>query len=96
VTIVIPFPGRHRVGHAQKVATMLKGSRSEREAFHILSRAADTFQRQMTAAGVPIACVAPETRSYLVAIGLECQRQGAKWMPILSPTSGSSPAAEGG
>ncbi len=82
MTDIIPFPSGIRVGHARKIAIMLKRARSEREAYHIIRRAISTFERQMAAAAIPEEGVSRERHHFLLAIDRQCRQQGSKWTAV--------------
>ncbi len=80
---VIPFPANLRTGHAKKVAEQLAQARTNREADSRLTRACQTMQRQMRAAGIPEAEIDRQHQTFLRAISVECDRIRARWSPVL-------------
>lgn len=80
---VIPFPARHRTGHAARVATSLSNAASQKDADWRLSRAVDAMRGQMERAGVRPDQAEREVRSFLIAINHECARIGSPWSPVI-------------
>uniref|UniRef100_UPI003BA861D4 DUF6074 family protein n=1 Tax=Stappia sp. TaxID=1870903 RepID=UPI003BA861D4 len=80
---VIPFPGRHRTGHAARVANSLSNSASQKDADWRLSRAVDAMRNQMAKAGVHSDQIEREVRSFLILVNHECTRIGSSWSPVI-------------
>ncbi|OQP84202.1 hypothetical protein BTR14_20585 [Rhizobium rhizosphaerae] len=88
---IIPFPSRHRIGHAGKVARQLAKARTNREADAILSKALEAHCRQMTRAGIAATDIEKERHGFKVAIRIECEKIDAAWVPNLEPLSSGTP-----
>lgn len=92
-TNIIPFPAAKRVGHAGRVARLLAEARTVKHADAILTRACETFVRQMSRAGFTVGTMERERADFLKAIASECYRIGAPWTPCLPETSRHSDGA---
>ena len=82
---VIPFPGRRRLGHANRIAIQLSKARTQREANHIVSRATATFWRQMLSAGVTEVETSREIREFLIAVNRQCATLDSAWQTHVPP-----------
>lgn len=71
--VVIPFPARHRVGKARRVAEVLIGKRG-RDADTYWRRTVETMLNQMERAGVPRAEAERQARDFFDAVQGEMHR----------------------
>lgn len=83
MTSFIPFPSKHRRGHAQKIAVQLARARSNREADHFLIRALDIHERHLREAFAPEATIKSERIDFIVLIHEECRKMRSHWYPAI-------------
>lgn len=90
--VVIPFPARHRVGKARRVAEVLSGKRG-RDADTYWHRIIRTMLDQMERAGVPRAEAERQARDFFDAVQGELDRMAYATRSSGSGPSGSGPSA---
>lgn len=91
---IIPFPSFLRLGHAKKVALLLAGAKTNKDADWRLNRAMAAHYRQMENAGLSVEDVEKQRRDYLFAIHCQCVVIESKWLPNLpSRKNGTSGGA---
>lgn len=87
--VVIPFPARHRVGKARRVAEVLSGKRG-RDADTYWHRIIRTMLDQMERAGVPRAEAERQARDFFDAVQGELHRMAYVSRPSSDGTPGGA------